>query len=115
MELEYTDAPTHGATAATPDAEGKLETVEGKASDAVAVLLSILPGLGHVYKGHTIIGLILIFFGTPFAVGVAALIATGTAGFGIALLPVYWIAVMIHVYAIQDRVVPPETDEGEEF
>ena len=31
----------------TPDAE----TAEGKASDLVAVMLSVIPGLGHVYKG----------------------------------------------------------------
>src|SRR5256886_8254358 len=29
---------------------------EGKASDAVAVLLSIIPGLGHIYKGHRLAG-----------------------------------------------------------
>ena len=98
-----------------PDAEGRLETVEGKASDAIAVLLSVLPGLGHIYKGHKFIGMVLIFFGTPFAVGLALLIATGTAGFGVALLPIYWLAVMVHVYAIQDRVAPPTSDEGEEY
>jgi hypothetical protein len=28
------------------------ETAEGKASDAVAVMLSVIPGVGHVYKGY---------------------------------------------------------------
>src|SRR5260370_18399040 len=32
------------------------ETAEGQASDAVAVLLSIIPGLGHIYKGHKLAG-----------------------------------------------------------
>jgi hypothetical protein len=112
--LEYTDSPSHQALE-FPDAEGRLETVEGKASDAIAVMLSVLPGLGHIYKGHKFIGMVLIFFGTPFAVGLALLIATGTAGFGVALLPVYWLAVMVHVYAIQDRILPPTNDEGEEY
>ena len=116
MELQYTDAPTQSetATASTP-ALGKLETAEGKASDAVAVMLSVMPGLGHVYKGHKLIGLLLIFAGTPMAVGLALLIATGTAGFGVLVLPVYWIAVMVHVYAIQDRVLPDSGDTGEEY
>jgi apolipoprotein N-acyltransferase len=114
MNLEYTDSPSQEAMDPAIDTDGRLVTVEGKASDAVAVLLSMLPGLGHIYKGHKVIGLILIFFGTPFAIGIALLIATGTAGFGIGLLPIYWIAVMIHVYAIQDRVVTG-TDEGEEY
>ncbi len=89
--------------------------MEGKASDAVAVLLSILPGLGHIYKGHRLVGLLLMFLGTPAAVGGAFLLATGTAGFGALILPVFWLIVMVHVYAIQDRIQPKEVDEGEEY
>jgi len=117
LELQYTDAPraeNQSALAGTP-AEGKLETVEGKASDAVAVMLSVMPGLGHIYKGHKLVGLLLMFAGTPMAVGLALLIATGTAGFGVLVLPVYWVAVMVHVYAIQDRVLPETGDTGEEY
>jgi ribosomal protein L40E len=135
--LEYTDAPSAETTSAETtqcplcgttlpkDAEqctkcdwvqqGKGETAEGKASDAVAVLLSVVPGLGHVYKGHTLVGLMLIFAGTPMAVGLALLIATGTAGFGVLVLPVYWVGVMFHVYGIQDRVLPGTQDDGEEY
>ena len=113
--LVYTDDPEQLEIAASDPAHGRLETVEGKASDAIAVLLSVLPGLGHIYKGHKFIGMLLIFAGTPMAVGLALLIATGTAGFGVALLPVYWLAVMVHVYAIQDRVLPATSDEGEEY
>ncbi len=43
------------------------------------------------------------------------LIATGTAGFGFFLLPIYWIAVMIHVWAIPDRIAPALNDEGEQY
>ena len=116
MELQYTDAPAQTETAVvnTP-AQGKLETAEGKASDAVAVMLSVVPGLGHIYKGHKLIGLLLMFAGTPMAVGLALLIATGTAGFGVLVLPIYWVAVMAHVYAIQDRVLPETGDTGEEY
>src|SRR5207245_9654768 len=32
------------------------ETAEGKASDAVAGILSVIPGLGHIYKGHILAG-----------------------------------------------------------
>jgi hypothetical protein len=112
--LEYTDAPSANSPAEQAIADGRLETVEGKASDAVAVLLSVMPGLGHIYKGHKVLGMLLIFAGTPMAVGLALLIATGTAGFGVLLLPIYWLAVMVHVYAIQDRVVTGN-DEGEEY
>ena len=96
--------------------QGEDESVEGKASDAMAVLLSVMPGLGHIYKGHKLIGLLLIFVGTPMAVVIAALIATGTAGFGLGLLPIYWFAVMFHVWGIEDRITPGQrVDEGEEY
>ena len=83
------------------------QTAEGKASDAMAVLLSVIPGLGHIYKGHKLIGALIMFIGTPMAVGIALLAATGTAGFALLLLPLYWFAVMFHVYGIEDRVGPP--------
>jgi hypothetical protein len=117
--LEYTDAPATESTErpfATPTAAtGLLGTAEGQASDMVAVMLSIVPGLGHIYKGYRLIGLLLIFFGTPIAVGLALLIATGTAGFGFFLLPIYWLAVMVNVWAIPDRVVTTPEDEGEQY
>ena len=116
VPLVYTDAPSEqAAELAERDADGRLVTAEGKASDAIAVLLSVLPGLGHIYKGYKFVGMFLIFAGTPMAVGLALLIATGTAGFGVALLPVYWLAVMVHVYAIKDRVLPATNDGGEEY
>jgi ribosomal protein L40E len=94
--------------------QGKPDSAEGKASDAFAVLLSIVPGLGHMYKGHTVLGLMILLIGTPMALGLAALIATGTAGFGLGLLPLYFIAVMFHVYGIEDRITPKD-DEGEQY
>lgn len=115
--LEYTDAPSAESQTAVAEmaAQGKLESAEGKASDAVAVLLSVIPGLGHIYKGHRLIGMLIAFVATPMAVALALLIATGTAGFGVLVLPIYWLAVMVHVYAIQDRVLPGIRDEGEQY
>jgi hypothetical protein len=136
--VEYTDAPTTTADAdqgdkmpcpycghlLPKDAEAcdqcdwtrkDTETVEGKASDAVAVMLSVLPGLGHIYKGHKLIGALLLLVATPMAVGIALLAATATAGFALLLLPLYWFGVMFHVWGIEDRVVTPERDEGEQY
>jgi uncharacterized protein (DUF983 family) len=132
--MEYTDAPASDkaemmrcpecGSELTTDAQrcercgwtrDNAETAEGKASDAFAVLLSILPGLGHIYKGYTPIGLLLLFVGTPMAVALALLAATGTAGFAVLLLPLYWLAVMFHVYSIKDRVDPTKADLGEQY
>lgn len=90
------------------------ETAEGTASDAVAVMLSVIPGLGHIYKGHRLLG-VLLMLGAPFAAGVAILAATATAGFGLGLGVLYWLGVMFYAYAIDDRVPATVKDEGEEY
>ncbi len=131
--MEYTDAPTQIApTTSCPQCGHQMVTdaavcdrcgwkresdegAEGKASDAFAVLLSVVPGLGHIYKGHTAVGLLLLFAATPMALGMALLAATATAGFAALLLPLYFLGVMIHVYGIEDRVGPAKADEGEQY
>jgi hypothetical protein len=137
MSMEYTDAPTQveqtsSDTMQCPycghtlpkDAQRcdqcdwtreATETAEGKASDAVAVMLSVIPGLGHIYKGHRLVGALIMFVGTPMAILLAALISTFTAGFGGLLLPLWWFSVMFHVWGIDDRVGPTVNDEGEQY
>src|SRR5438132_10893429 len=136
MSVEYTDAPptrpepSTGDKMACPfcghllpkDAQscdrcdwkrGAAETAEGKASDAMAVILSIIPGLGHIYKGHKLAGLLWMAGAVP--AGIFVLIAAfASAGFGAALFFLYLIACMIHVWGIEDWVVPKE-DEGEQY
>lgn len=90
-----------------------IDTAEGKASDAVAVLLSIIPGLGHIYKGHRLAGFLWMAGAVPAGIFVF-LAAIASAGFGIGLFFFYLIAVMLHAYAVDDRVTPRE-DEGEEY
>ncbi len=136
IDVEYTDAPTIQPAA---DMTGKMacpycghllpknaehcnqcdwtrqetQTAEGKASDAVAVMLSIIPGLGHIYKGHKLAGFLWMLGAVP--AGIFVLIAAfASAGFGAALFFVYLIACMIHVWGIEDRVVPKK-DEGEQY
>src|ERR1700757_5163264 len=137
MSVEYTDAP---ATRSEPGAEGKMaspycghllpqdaqqcdrcdwkrdatQTAEGKASDAVAVILSIIPGLGHIYKGHKLAGFLWMAGAIPVGIFVF-LAAVASAGFGIGLFFFYLIAVMLHAYAVDDRVVTLKEDEGEEY
>ncbi|MEY2503963.1 MAG: hypothetical protein QOG27_243 [Verrucomicrobiota bacterium] len=134
--MEYTDAPVleppvSADTMACPlcghilpkDAEAcdrcdwvraDEETAEGKASDLVAVMLSVIPGLGHVYKGYKLLGLLFVI-GAMGALLAGALAATATAGFGLFLIPIYWFAVMFHAYGVKDRVAPATKDEGEEY
>ena len=137
MSVEYTDAPLTRPESTAADQmpcpycghlmpkdaqscdrcdwkRGATETAEGKASDAVAVILSIIPGLGHIYKGHKLAGFLWMAGAIP--VGIFVLLAAvASAGFGIGLFFFYLIAVMLHAYAVDDRVVTPKEDEGEEY
>ena len=89
------------------------QTAEGKASDAVAVILSIIPGLGHIYKGHKLAGFLWMFGAIP--VGLFVLLAAfASAGWGLGLFFFYLGAVMLHAYAVHDRIVTKD-DEGEEY
>jgi len=75
----------------------------GGLRDRIAVALSVVPGLGHVYKGHRLSGA-LYMLGAVFAVFGAMVASTATAGFGILLLPLYWLGVMLQVYFLEDLV-----------
>jgi len=77
----------------------------GTDRDAYAAILSVVPGLGHIYKGHLIPGL-LFMAGGIFAIFIVGVIATFTMGFGLLLLPLYWVAIMVQVYWIEDRRAP---------
>ena len=84
-------------------------THSGTFRDRVAVVLSVVPGLGHVYKGYKLTGAICAL-GAVFAFLACAVAATFTAGFGMLLLPIYWVGTMLHVYWIEDRCIalPPK-------
>ena len=138
MKVEYTDAPpsrpepTAGDKMPCPycghllpkDAQScdrcdwtratAAQTAEGKASDAMAVLFSIIPGLGHIYKGHILAGFLWMAGAVP--VGIFVLLAAfASAGWGLGLFFFYLGAVMLHAYGVHDRVAPPKEDEGEEY
>ena len=70
--------------------------------DTAAMLLSIVPGLGHIYKGHSFLGLLLMA-GGGFAIVACSLAATATMGLGLLLIPLYWAGVMMHAFWLEDR------------
>lgn len=78
----------------------------GSGRDMAAVLMSIIPGLGHIYKGHHLTGA-LFLLGGIFAILAAGVAATFTAGFGLLLLPLYWAGVMLQVFWLEDRNAGP--------
>ena len=70
--------------------------------------MTIVPGLGHFYKGHTVMAAIA-FVGGIVAWFVAAIAATATMGLALALLPLYWVALIMHVFWLEDLAAVPKT------
>ena len=72
------------------------------ASDEIAALLSIIPGLGHIYKGHYA-GLLWMFLGMPFAIWVGIILSLATAGLGLLFPILCWVGLVWDAYNEKDR------------
>ena len=61
------------------------------AENKCAAFLSIVvPGLGQVYKGHVVAGLLWMFLGMPIAVWTGILLGLATAGVGLLFPLICW-------------------------
>ncbi len=87
----------------------------------IAALLSLLPGLGHLYKHHYLAGVSLLIAGNIMTGFIAVLMALGTFGLSILLIPTAYVAaVAAAAYSLPDwhghhhflhpwKTNPPET------
>jgi len=71
------------------------------ARDVIACAVSVIPGAGHIYKGHVKAGIafmagsiIIVFF-----IGAVGMVGMG---FQLFLIPFYWLWVMIQAFFIKD-------------
>ena len=69
--------------------------------DLTACLLSIVPGLGHYYKGPKVMAWCYLA-GALLATVWCFLAATATMGLGLLMIPIYWAWVMTHAYWVED-------------
>jgi hypothetical protein len=72
------------------------------------MLMSVVPGLGHIYKGHTLVGAILMV-GTLLVSFFVAATVSATAGVALILVPIYWSIVMLHAFWAEDLTAHPQT------
>lgn len=73
-----------------------------KYRNVIAVISSIIPGLGHIYKGQYRMGAGLIII-SPFFIWVALIMGFATAGIGL-LIPLFYImAIGWHAYNVEDK------------
>ena len=70
------------------------------AHNEIAALLSIVPGLGHIYKGHYEAGLLWMFLGMPFAIWIGIMLGLATAGLGLFFPILCWGALAWDAYHV---------------
>jgi uncharacterized membrane protein len=70
--------------------------------DVFAAVMSIIPGLGHVYKGHYAAGFLTMFLGVPLCLWIGVLLSLATAGIGLLLPLLLWAMVVIDAYYKKD-------------
>ncbi len=80
-----------------------LSKEERHANNEIAALLSIVSGLGHIYKGHYEAGLLWMFLGMPVAMWVGILFGLATAGIGLLFPILCWAALAVDAYNEKDR------------
>jgi hypothetical protein len=56
----------------------------------VAILLSLVPGVGHLYKHHYLAGFGILTLGNVLVAFIAALLALGTFGISLVIVPGLW-------------------------
>ncbi len=69
--------------------------------DRAALVLSVIPGLGHIYKGHKLLGALLML-GTLIVGFFVTATVSATGGGALLLIPIYWSAVMLHAYWLEE-------------
>jgi len=85
----------------------------------VAAMLSIIPGLGHLYKHHYVAGIGLLTGGNILVGFVAVLLMLGTFGLSVIVLPAIYIAgIAASAYSLPDwhghhRYLHPWREEEE--
>jgi hypothetical protein len=80
-----------------------LSKEEKHAHNEIAALLTIVPGLGHIYKGHYEAGFLWMFLGMPIAIWIGILFGLATAGVGLLFPILCWVALAVDAYNEKDR------------
>ena len=70
--------------------------------DQTAFWLSLVPGLGHLYKGHILLGGLIFFIIGPAFLALGVVLAPATLGVALLVPLVGMLSCMVHAYRIPD-------------
>ncbi len=73
-----------------------------EARNEVAAALSVVPGLGHAYKGYYLMGAGLVLV-TPVMVFAGLLAGALTLGVGLLIPVLFWVGTAVSAYMIEDH------------
>ncbi len=82
--------------------KSELRATKDNSRDLAALWLSLVPGLGHLYKGHLILGGVIFFIAGPLTLALAAALLAGTLGLSLVLPLTFMFMVMAHAYRAKD-------------
>lgn len=80
----------------------KTESRKESSRDFAALWLSLVPGLGHLYKGHLVLGGVIFFIAGPLTLALALSLAPGTLGLSFVIPMVFMFMIMAHAYRAKD-------------
>ncbi len=70
--------------------------------DRTALVLSLVPGLGHLYKGHIFFGGAIFFIIGPSILALSLAVLPATLGVSIIIPTVFMLGVMVHAFLAPD-------------
>src|SRR4051812_33225901 len=71
-------------------------------TDRTALILSVVPGLGHLYKGHIIFGGLIFFIIGPCILALSLAVLPATLGVSIIIPIIFMGAMMVHAFLAPD-------------
>jgi hypothetical protein len=100
--LCHTDLSETAVSCTKCDWVRSAEDTHDHVRDIAAVWLSLIPGLGHLYKGHILVGGLVFFLISPLLLGLVLAITPATLGLSLLILPAFMAGVMFHAYQAED-------------
>ena len=72
--------------------------------NVLALVLSVVPGLGHLFKQHFAWGLVILVAGNALMVFIAAWLSLATLGLSLIVVPILWfVCIGWSAYLLPDR------------
>lgn len=90
-----------------------LDAIKHADRNKLALLASVLPGLGHILKGYRGLGLAILILGNLLVIFTAVWLSLATVGLSIIILPALWfVLIAASAFFVKDRLTstpPPIT------